>query len=243
MTADENRLRSAEAKPPIVLYRERVTICGVSYVPVGALCGECLGGVWRTASFGDGPGALDAALGAADSCCHPQPCQTCDTPIARGSWCHPCRVKADAARDQRDYDKARKVPLAESDATMVTDGEDFWTRDDVVDDDTDHALVAADGTRFLWSTAPTTASVDLERACDEDWLEEHHEDASDWVDWPKIRQAQALVDEALKGIVTYHEDRSVAVVLPKEEAGDGGKVSLEAVCIMRRHAAAIAEVA
>lgn len=196
-------------KPPVILYE-------VGSLPVAVMCGECRMSVWRLDTFGAGPGSLDAATEAADHCCHPRPCPTCGEALKRGSWCHPCRVKADADRVQRDFETATKVLLGDYSEAYVFDGVDYIDANDVEEHMADGDLkpiVAADGTRFLWGTEPEKPRVDLERECSEDWLQEHHEDAIEQVDMAKIREAQKLVDEALAGVTSYYEDRSVAVIL------------------------------
>lgn len=150
----------------------------------------------------------------AQECCGQKTCEACGAPTSSAyTNCQACRAKKKREALLAAFAKAKKVPLAEYDGEMVTDGEeDSFASTTDVDEDSD-AIELDDGTRFLWGTAPVKASIDLENECRESWLEEHHESAHEGVDWDKLAEAQVLVDAALAGVVTYFEDRSVAVVL------------------------------
>ncbi len=78
-------------------------------------------------------------------------------------------------------------------------------------------LLEVDGVRFAWGTVRgPSPTVDLETECQERWLDNEHEDAIEEVDFDKLAQAQALVNEALSAVHTYYADYSVAVVVPEE---------------------------
>lgn len=182
--------------------------------PYGVVCGRCQSSMWKLSSFGGGAElSLQHALQAASRCCGEQPCAKCGSPIKPHSFCLPCHLKEDAERTQRDFDKATKLPVLEYTGTFVTDGDEQFV-ESCDWRDVDDPIELADGTRFLWGTRPEKPSVDLERVCSEDWLQGHHEDAYDQVDTNKLREAQKLVDEALARVVSYYEDRSVALLLP-----------------------------
>lgn len=182
--------------------------------PFAVFCGRCEASAWALSSFGGGPRSLDAAKDAARHCCSPRPCSTCGLPIERGGWCHPCRQAADKKKLADDFAKAKKVPLAEYDGTMVTDGEETYFAPDDYESDGCYDPLEVDGAKFFWGTYTRTASVDLEQACSEDWLQEHHEDAFEWVDIGKLREAQTLVDAAISKVKTFYPDESIAVLVP-----------------------------
>lgn len=206
--------KTKQSKEPIVLCREGST------EPYGVVCGECQSSMWPLRAFGGGPGALEEVKRIARQCCVPDPCE-CGAEKRRGwIYCDACLRRRDREKVHAAFAKAKKVPLAEYDGEMVTDGNDWFEAPSDVDADTDHALVLDDGTRFVWGTQPERPDVDLERECVDHWLEEHHEDAVDWVDFAKLREAQKLVDEALADVVSYFEDRSVAIILPPRGEGD-----------------------
>jgi hypothetical protein len=202
----------------MILYRAGST------EPYAVVCGECERRMWRLATFGDGPRALEEAKRIARHCCTPEPCE-CGAERRRFyTVCDACLKKRDRERLHADFEKARKVLLADYDGAMVYTANEEYVSTGDWDDEYHSAFVLDDGTRFVWGTEAEKATVDLEWECSENWLEEHHEDASDWVDFAKLREAQKLVDEALAGVVSYYEDRSVAVILPppSEDEGQGG---------------------
>lgn len=129
--------------------------------------------------------------------------------------CVACHDEHHQARTDRDFAAAKtKVPLAEYAGTWVTDGdEDFRQKAHALEIE---PLTTSDGTRFLWGCEPRTPAVDFDRELDS-WLEEHHESASDHVDFTKLKAAEALANEALAGVVTYFPDHAVAVILPPVE--------------------------
>lgn len=195
----------------IVLYTE-------SGEPWGVTCGKCIAFVSRLATFGGGPMALESALEAAKSCCGPRTCSECGNSMS-GSWCQPCRYAKELSRSQAAYEKATKVTLAEYTGLMVatddTDGS-VVDADGALDLPNGDVFFAADGTRFVWGASPDTPTVDLEHEL-ENWLQEHHEEAESQVDHVLLRKAEALVNQALSGVESYYEDRSVAVILPPAE--------------------------
>jgi hypothetical protein len=80
---------------------------------------------------------------------------------------------------------------------------------------TECAYTHPDGTRWVWGTETVRASFDLSYAIRENLQDEGmHEDAFDQAHTHKLNVAQQLIDEALADVVSYFEDRSVAVVLP-----------------------------
>lgn len=204
--------KTKQSKEPMILYRAGST---EAYAVV---CGECELSMWRLATFGGGPRALEEAKRIARHCCTPEPCE-CGAEKRRGwIYCDACLRRRDREELHAAFAKAKKVPLAEYDGEMVTDGNDWFEAPSDVD--ADHALVLDDGTRFVWGTQPERPDVDLERECVDIWLEEQHEGAVEQVDFDKLREAQKLVDEALADVVSYVEDPSVAVILPPRGEGD-----------------------
>lgn len=200
-----------EPKEPIVLCREGST------EPYGVVCGECQSSMWPLRAFGGGPGALEEVKRIARQCCV---CE-CGAEKRRGwIYCDACLRRRDREELHAAFAKARKVLLADYDGAMVYAANKEYVSTGDWDDEYHSAFVLDDGTRFVWGTEAEKATVDLERECKDHWLEEHHEDAPDWVDFAKLREAQKLVDEALADVVSYVEDPSVAVILPPRGEGD-----------------------
>lgn len=171
---------------------------------IGWLCQSC-GTVWLS--------GLDAQQTAA-RCCDPR-C-ACGAPAIYSGVpeCSPCRRKRREADEAARFARAKKVPLAEYTGEMVyvedRNGEPFFrSTDEIREDGIDRA--------YVWATDCVVASLDLEDAIDSYLADEHHEDARDWVYWPKVEQAQKLVDEALSGVKSYFQDETTAIVLPTEE--------------------------
>ena len=204
-----------EAKDPIPLRDPAGEV-------VLVMCGGCRMASWSVRMFGGaGPGALDECYRVAREHCERKPCDRCGAPRDTTCYviCRDCRAAKERENLHAAFANAKKVPLAEYDGEMVTDGdEDGFEFILDFDANTDHALELDDGTRFVWGTRPEGASIDLEDECRESWLQEHHEDAFDAVDLDKLAEAQVLVDQALARVKTYYEDRSIAVVLPPREA-------------------------
>ena len=166
--------------------------------PAGYFCGKC-GTIYGRPS-GD-------FLESATRCCS---CSTCGAEIGR-SWCKDCRAKHEAEQEAVDYEKAKKVPLAEyAERFLFLDGR-------YVDLDNEDAF---EGYEWAFGCSPIKPSMDLAREISESVLSDHHEEAEEWVDDEKIAAAQKLIDEALADVVSYEEDRSVVVILhaqPKEK--------------------------
>lgn len=164
--------------------------------PQGYFCSSC-GTVY--------PRPDEEAKGIADRCCL---CRDCGARIDRG-WCKPCQEKREAERDAADYAKAKKVPLSEYTGKFVYidgAGHEGYVAVDSLDDEE---------REWAWGCTSERAALDLGDAIDSDLHDNHHEDARDWVDWPKVAEAQKLVDEAIKDVESWHEDRSVVVLLGK----------------------------
>lgn len=186
--------------------------------PVGYACGKC--GLFHSTDIYACPAqrALEAALDAATRCCDPR-CMDCGGSCELG-WtvCTTCRTTMEREKEAAAFAKAKKVPLSEYDGHFIfIDG--AGVEGYVLPEDIEDALeeLLSDGCEvpeYAWACEPEGASLDLERAL-EAALEKHHEDASDDVDWKKIAEAQAIVTEALKGVVSYHEAHKVAVLLPR----------------------------
>lgn len=179
---------------PIVLYDSKRK-------PFGVMCGRCKSSLSLVSTFGGGPNALSTAKQLQAECCQPKLCDRCGKP--KDSWCQPCHAAIEREKLHADFAKAVKVSLADYDGKMITDGDELFRDAGDWDPDNDEPLTLDDGTRFMWGTYPEKAAIDLEQACSDDWLSEHHEDAFDWVDIPKLKEAQKLVDEALAGVTTY----------------------------------------
>ena len=178
--------------------------------PFAVFCGECLG----SCALVTPSRSLEEAIQQEREHCHPR-CPLCGAERARNTFCAPCA----SAREQKDLEtffrRAKHVPLSEYDGRYcVAPGDDDFDAPDAWDDNPERPCGEVDGVRFVWGTEGEGHEVDLERECSENWLADAYEDASDHVDWPKIREAQKLVAEALSGITTYREDRSIAVILP-----------------------------
>jgi hypothetical protein len=146
----------------------------------------------------------------------------CGAPlVVRRGLCLECLSVEEARQLQAAFDAAEKVPLSQYRGkyiTVETDDDEINVAEagDVDDWERDGCNVLADGTRFVWGTTPEPAVFDLEEYLHDYLSSEHHEDASDWVDSKKIAEAQILVDEALRDVVTYMVDRSIAVIVPPE---------------------------
>jgi hypothetical protein len=184
---------------PIITYAEGK--------PFAVFCGVCRSGcVLVTAER-----PLETALALERKHCAPKLCQTCGTPSSTYG-CEACREAREQKRIEDDFRKATKIPIEQYGEPFVAlpagrylDPES-WEEDD--------EAFEVDGVRFVWGTSEDRPAVDLQRECMECWLEEQHEDAYEHVDDAKLAEAQKLVDEALAGVFSYVEDRSVAVILP-----------------------------
>lgn len=181
--------------------------------PYAVFCGVCHAGAWRVASFS---GDVDAAVRAAQGCC-PRACATCNAPLAPRSFCRPCAVAEELARTHRAFEKAQKVALADFAGRFVSDGDEGCAES--ADARDLEPLEAPDGSRFLWGTHTETAVVDFEHEL-ERWLDGHHEDACESVDYTKLAEAQRIANEALSGVKTIYADTSIAVLLPPPEEDD-----------------------
>lgn len=187
-------------KAPIVTYAEGK--------PFAVFCGECRSGcVLVTAER-----PLETAIAMEAKHCAPNLCQTCGT-VAPSYGCEACREAREQKGIEEDFRKATKIPLEQYGEPFVALPAGRYLDPESWEDDDDRECFEVDGFRFVWGTSPETPVVDLQRECSEQWLQEHHEDAYDQVDEVKLAEAQKLVDEALAGVVSYTEDRSVAVIL------------------------------
>jgi hypothetical protein len=125
-------------------------------------------------------------------------------------------------REQRMFEKAKKVPRSEF-SGWVTDGGEFYRDVKDIDDSLDCALEADDGTHFFWATREERPHVDLARECADSWLDDHHENAFEQVNMTKLAEAQKLVDEALSKVTTYWEDERIAVIVEAPVTGGTGQ--------------------
>ena len=187
---------------------------------VGYACSECKI-MCSTAVYAcSGDRAEQAALDAATRCCACVTCDGCAGVVERG-WtrCRACRTKDSAAKEQRRWDAAAKVQLADYPVGMVY-REGFGTEGYMHTSDIDDYLDESDDLDWAWGCAEIDVSADdcsLENHVRETILQEHHEDAGENVDWEKVRAAEALLVEACKRVSSYQQDMSVVVMLPREE--------------------------
>lgn len=198
-----------------------IAICEqVSGKIVGYACDKCR--LMSTgAMFGGGPGALETAQKMADECCVPKVCAKHG--VQKEPWgCKQCRDEHYAAKDAEAMAKATKVKLADyTGKYLYLDGhgnEGYFDVDSVEYEED------SDGNPLPWAWGCVTVNVTLED-CDlsnhvtETMMQEHHEEASESVDWAKVREAEKLLFEACKSVTSYQQDTSVVVLLQDEIAG------------------------
>jgi len=186
---------------------------------VGWACGKC--GILHTTRVYAGlreDMAKDAAVRSATECCDRR-CD-CGEPASDG-WtvCKACRLKNEAAKEAALYEKAKKVPLAEYTEPFVfldgCYGNDGYVHTDQIDDALDEELEeGVDRPAYAWACSPNPASFNLADALDSHVGDNHHDGAAEAIDATSVAAAQALVDAALKGIVSYEVDYSTAVLIP-----------------------------
>lgn len=170
---------------------------------IGWLCKEC------KALYQNQPGNA-LALQDAIACCGPSKCQDCGDECKKHRVrCRPCDVAHDAKVEKEAFEKAAKVPLAQYTGKFLY--REGYGRDGYFE--IDDAEVVPPDLEYAWSCSPEGASLNLDQEIRENALQEHHEDADESVDWEKIKLAQALVDEALKDVLSYQSNQNVAVLL------------------------------
>ena len=164
---------------------------------------------------------------AAEQCCRPSRCRTCDAPIdylkhGAVKWldCATCREEHSIERHQAKVDKAVKVPLHEYDREYVCMGDRIVLIDELCD-----AIESGerDPDDVVWGTAPRKLRFDAGELV---WhaLEAgaHYDDAYDDIGDAAVarlqRQLDAWCDEV--EIVSHFEDQSVVVVITPPEETD-----------------------
>lgn len=161
-----------------------------------AVCGTCYGG---TCHASDGE-----ALAA--TCCT---CRSCGAPTVREYRCAACTAADNAAVEQAAYEKAKKVPLAEYSGWVCQGGI-------YIDADDEDALRDRIRGGWAWACDENRATFDLFEGIHLHVHDNHHDHAFDFVDEAALEKAQALVDEALRNVVSYDGGRDIVVLMPPE---------------------------
>lgn len=186
---------------------EAGTFTGVAY-----MCGHC-GILYPLKDYGGRD-----ALSMATSCCDPK-CSVCGERCSRGwTLCMTHRKEREEAREKARFEKAEKIELGGYAGAFVyipgAKNEGYVATDDVEDE-----LVAMhhDGRKIPawgWATNKRSSHFDLEDALRNYLVDEHHEDAWDWVNVTLLRIAGEILDQATLEVASYWEDESRAIVLP-----------------------------
>lgn len=181
---------------------------------------------WSTQTVGwecDGCGRIytvrewanDSALAkqAVESCC-PTACEDCGEPFAEArSYCRPCMKKGVAERDRAHFEAAEKVPLSECKAKWVF--HESLPNEGYVEIET-FVNMLNEGTlavrpAYVWGTIENR--VDVDNFVDF-VLEEHHENARDFVNEALVELATKLMGLAVKDVVTYEQDTRLVILVP-----------------------------
>ena len=169
---------------------------------------------------------MEQALKISAQCCQLPNCDVCGKQCERHwSVCRACRTFNDAAQQEKLFQEAKKMTIEEYMATangltQMLKGagdEEYFDPTDWEDCQVEGYMEAADGTHFVWATERRGVEVDLVQTCSENWLQEHHEDAMEQVDEKKLAEAEVLVNEALKKVITFYPDETIAVIIPPFE--------------------------
>lgn len=123
-------------------------------------------------------------------------------------------------QEARAFDKAKKVPLSEYTGRFLYFHSEAIGNDGYIEA-TDVPAELADLKKrgqpippYAWACFARGASFDLVRAVEGYVSDEHHESAADWIDTPALKALQPAVNAALKDVVTYEQDESIAVLMP-----------------------------
>lgn len=139
-------------------------------------------------------------------CCEPRPCPECGEPIEPRAYCRPCSDRKQRERDERDFEKARKVEGVYE--NWVTDGDGWWS---CVEDYLEHCECRDIEPRaYLWGSVARTADIDAE-----DLLYRVCEEAFDGFmpdGWYEMKEAIERFNTTQKAC-WYEEDRGVAVIV------------------------------
>lgn len=118
--------------------------------------------------------------------------------------------------DEMAFDKATKINAKDYTGWVVWQGHGdndgyFKSVDAVIEYCADNEI---NGPKCVWACAPEHLHINAE-AILEDALEEHFEDAGDSITTTEVERLQTFLDEWTKaqGIVSWHEDRTRAVML------------------------------
>lgn len=178
---------------------------------VGHGCGAC-GLLWTDKMFG---GAEGAGREQAERCCLPPKCSTCGEEYK--GWCKACSARKSAEEERAAFERATKMDLANYDGDLLyfdgcSIGRDGYVDTECVLDELDD--YEGERPTYAWACAPEGVSWDLADRLADHVCSEHHEDAFERVDTEKLKEAQRLVDEACKDVVSYYPDHSRAVLIP-----------------------------
>lgn len=164
----------------------------------------------------------EQARNAARLCCGPFSCACGVTVTRRGDACTACsraaHAKWRAETLAADIAKAKPVRLADYDGEMV-----YLERDDraVSTEELEDLIADGEAPPVVWGCTEHRFSIDADDIITSE-LEEHHEDARDYLD-PGATEAlqkalDAWRDEYAYSVRSFFEDRSVRVVIDEEEA-------------------------
>lgn len=181
---------------------------------VGYICGTCK---CPSLAMSDMTGERSAesvqrAYQDARHCCNPS-CEKCGAPAPRYRYlCNACDAERQRAERAMDFAEAEKVPAKDYKGWVSWDDEYFPSVDEFRED---CERRGRDVPPFVWACKSRRFEWNIDEALDSA-LDEHHEDARDWlVDVDELR-AFVAAWVAKQTLVTYYEDRTRAVVLDEQ---------------------------
>ena len=163
-----------------------------------------------------GGSARDWAHQNALECCGLWQCEKHGREFNRGLSCPDCQSEKRRAKEQGLFERAKKISIDE----YIADGGAYLYRDGLPSEEFFPVDEVQDGNGLIpdWAFAcdpntVTESDCDLEDHVAEGILADHHEDAIDWVDMEKIKQASKLIFEACTDVKSYLPDESIVVIL------------------------------
>lgn len=138
--------------------------------------------------------------------------------------CDPCRMLGGDRKERKRLDSAERVPFGDlgERGLVGKSGRLYLRQDETVEWNLERlredALVAPDGSRYMWVAPVDRPTVDPENLL-EDLLYTQHEDAAEEVDQTLFDEGVAKLRDALKNVRSFLTEEYTAVVaLPKPAA-------------------------
>lgn len=176
-------------------------------------------------SWRKGISAIDFARQNASDCCGNWHCEKHGKVFPRTRICGECHEENRQSKELAAYEKAKKIPLAEYKLDFVY--RDGYGRDGYISvGDLDDYIAATDPDKDpkwafgCWAQTVSENDADLTDHVAEGILGDHHEDAMDFVDTDKVKEASRIIFEACKDVVSYMADESVVVIFEHKQQPD-----------------------